>query len=229
MTTPIKSQLHTILPISLVLGLLINLSACGFYLKGYAPNPSFDNSTLKQLEISGKLAYSPIATTIREQAELSEIQVAVFAAGELASPQALPTPADESKLDGEENGVDQPLPDTSSSTKAKIVRVILLKEVQNNKRLSTSQGSDVEQHQLRLSLKWELKVGEQTLLPKPLKASAQYDYYSENALSNAQERQRVLQELRQQIASNLLRQTIAIANNPPECNCSHETQAGTTE
>ncbi|MCK5880741.1 MAG: hypothetical protein KAG18_02630 [Sinobacterium sp.] len=98
---------------------------------------------------------------------------------------------------------------------------------EENTRIGGTQGGDVEQYRLRLTASWELHIKGQLLLPKKLSVQQFYDYLPANQLANDQERQLIRTELEKQLASSILRQAIAIANNPPPCDCD-EAETGTT-
>ncbi len=95
--------------------------------------------------------------------------------------------------------------------------VTINKVEEDNTRIGGTQGADIEQYRLRLTVQWELNIDGQLLMPSPLSAQQLYDYLPNNQLGNDQERLLILSELREQLAQSILRQTIAIANNPPNC------------
>ncbi len=166
---------------------LLQLSACGFYLKGHSPQGKAIVSEITELTLGGSLRYNEVANSVKQQAEQANISV-----------------VDNTEL---------------------VINIINIKE--ENTRMGGTQGADIEQYRLRLTASWELLIAGQLLLPKDLVAQQVYDYLPANQLGNDQERQLIRSELEQQLASNILRQAITIAKNPPNCDCD-ETEAGTT-
>ena len=105
--------------------------------------------------------------------------------------------------------------------------ITLLNVEEDNSRITGTQGGDVEQYRLKLQASWQLTLNSQQLQPQPISAQQIYDYLPANQLGNDQERQLIRAELEQQLASSILRQALAIANNPPNCDCD-EAETGTT-
>lgn len=176
-----------IIKLSLFCCLLLQLSACGFHLKGHAAEGEGIETNVTQLSLGGSLKYNEVANAIKQQAEQANISV----------------------IDGSD------------------LVITVSNILEENTRMGGTQGADVEQYRLRLTASWEVQVNGQLLLPKDLAAQQIYDYLPANQLSNDQEVQLIRAELEQQLASNILRQALAIANNPPTCDCD-ETEAGTT-
>ena len=108
------------------------------------------------------------------------------------------------------------------------VQINILKATEEDTRMGGTQGADIEQYRLKLTANWQLNVNGSLLFPRPISAQQMYDYLPSNQLANDQERQIIRKELEQQLASNILRQALTIANNPPKCDC-NEAETRTTQ
>lgn len=80
-----------------------------------------------------------------------------------------------------------------------------------------SRKFDQSRLQLFVSYQWQYK--NQNLKPQILNTQAVFENNSDQALSKAQEQQRIQQQLRQQMAELLIAQLQQLAANPPQCDC----------
>lgn len=80
-----------------------------------------------------------------------------------------------------------------------------------------SRKFDQSRQQLFIKYQWQYK--NQLLKPQTLNQQAVFENNSDQALSKAQEQQRIQEQLRQQMAALLIAQLQQLAANPPQCDC----------
>ena len=103
-----------------------------------------------------------------------------------------------------------------------LVRIEIKRLSVENRRLSASQGADIDQYRLSMQTQWQLYREQQLYLPKPVKLARDYDYQRNNLLSNEQEQETIRRELAEASAKAILRQAMWLAANPPDCGtCNH--------
>lgn len=111
---------------------------------------------------------------------------------------------------------------------------IHLKTINYDKqRISSSQSAVADNFEWTLKADFELsfKQGDKQQFYGPLSAQRR-SYFEDNQdqiSSKENEENLLLEELRQAVALQILRQTSRIANNPPDCDCNHEDKAATAQ
>ena len=109
--------------------------------------------------------------------------------------------------------------------------VDLESEQYRERRLTSTQSVTQDEFMLSLELTFKLihqdADNDTSYGPIKVKREAIFQGDENQAASKDNEKQLLLSELRQQIANQVLRQTFIVSNNPPDCDCEHETESTT--
>lgn len=87
---------------------------------------------------------------------------------------------------------------------------------------STNPGYNRNEYWLSLSVQLHIQHQAQALRPVSLKREALFQDDSDQLNSKAAERELIIQELRQQLANDVLQQLAYLMNNPPDCHCDED-------
>ncbi|NRB38762.1 MAG: hypothetical protein HRU20_09895 [Pseudomonadales bacterium] len=101
----------------------------------------------------------------------------------------------------------------------------------SERRLTSTQSVSQDEFMLALEVTFFLhhRDAENDMTYGPIRVKRETIFQGDEtqAASKDNEKQLLFSELRQQIATQVLRQTQIISNNPPDCNCEHETEKPT--
>lgn len=107
-------------------------------------------------------------------------------------------------------------------------QVTLTNSSQSSVRTSATQASNRDQYRIKLTVGYQLHYQGTRLKDQSVTRQMRFEDNPDQALSKDLEREKIVNELRQETAQAILLQVEQLANNPPQCPCD-EDKANPTE
>lgn len=98
-------------------------------------------------------------------------------------------------------------------------QVTLTDSQQSSVRTSSTQANNRDQYRLKLEVSYQLYYQGTRLKDQSITRQMRFEDNSDQALSKDMEREKILSDLRQEVAQAILLQVEQLANKPPQCPC----------